>query len=112
VHFYFAHETENIELLTGRAPRLAIVFQLLLGPKDPSDIVERIRLCRRRLKKARMRHQPNSMLDAALAYARAGWPIFPCRVDQKKPATAHGVNEATTDPKKIEEWWTENPDYN
>ena len=110
--FYFAHETEDIQLLTGRAPRLAIVFQLLLGPKGPSDIVERIRLCRRRLKKARMRHQPDSMLEAALAYARAGYPVFPCREDRKEPATAHGVNAATTDLEQIERWWDENPNYN
>jgi hypothetical protein len=62
--------------------------------------------------RARTRHQPNSMRDAAVAYARAGWPIFPCRVGDKRPAIKHGVTEATTDPKKIEAWWDENPDYN
>ena len=62
--------------------------------------------------KARTRHQPNSMRDEAVAYARAGWPIFPCKENQKKPATKHGVNEATTNLEKIEQWWEENPDYN
>lgn len=43
-------------------------------------------------------------LDAALTYAAAGWPVFPCRPD-KKPYTTHGHNDASTDPAKIDAWW-------
>ncbi|MDE2469331.1 MAG: bifunctional DNA primase/polymerase, partial [Bradyrhizobium sp.] len=41
---------------------------------------------------------------AALAYARRGFPIFPCRAD-KTPYIAGGVLKATTDPAQIKTWW-------
>lgn len=53
----------------------------------------------------------NEMLVAALAYAQRGWPIFPVRAD-KTPFTKHGVQDATTDPKKIEEMWARWPHAN
>ena len=36
-------------------------------------------------------------LRQALAYARRGWPVFPCLPGQKIPATKHGYQDATTD---------------
>ena len=53
----------------------------------------------------------NKMLDAALAYAAQGWPIFSCRID-KSPYTKHGVNDATTDPERIKEMWKRHPKAN
>lgn len=50
-------------------------------------------------------------LTAALDYASIGWPVFPCRAD-KKPYTLHGVHDAATDKKQIEEWWTRYPNAN
>ena len=44
-------------------------------------------------------------LSQALAYAAAGWPVFPCKPDQKAPDTAHGFKDATTDPAVIRAWW-------
>jgi hypothetical protein len=52
------------------------------------------------------------MLAAALRYARAGWPVFPCLPGKKAPATAHGFVDATTDPGKITWWWSRNPERN
>jgi hypothetical protein len=54
----------------------------------------------------------NALLDAALAFAAQGQPVLPCRVLDKRPATAHGLKDATTDVDIITGWWTENPDYN
>ena len=45
------------------------------------------------------------VLGQALAYAAAGWPVFPCKPDQKAPDTAHGFKDATTDPAVIRAWW-------
>ncbi len=50
--------------------------------------------------------------DQALAYARYGWPVFPCQPGSKLPATRHGFLDATTDPDKISWWWGRQPDAN
>lgn len=65
------------------------------------------------------------LLDAALRYASWGWPVFPLREVggrcdggnkcqplcqcPKKPATRNGFKDATTDPVRIRQWWTEHP---
>jgi len=49
------------------------------------------------------------MLDAALDYAKRGIPVFPCRTDDKRPITANGFKDATTDEKQIRIWWTQYP---
>lgn len=51
------------------------------------------------------------MLDKALALAKGGWPIFPLVPGEKRPACAHGLHDATTDPEQIRQWWGHNPDY-
>lgn len=64
-------------------------------------------------------------LQAALDYVRRGWHIFPifyvkksgacscnnprCKRIGKHPATANGVQDASSDEAKIRQWWTENP---
>jgi Bifunctional DNA primase/polymerase, N-terminal len=70
--------------------------------------------------------------EAALAYARAGWPVFPVTSDGEKapvfggahrgePASAepcrgecgrpgHGLYDATTDPDQIRELWGRHPE--
>lgn len=71
-----------------------------------------------------IRNQPPRLLDAALAYASWGWPVFPllplsrAQLDPqpdkaaKRPATRHGFKDATTDPERIRAWWTRHPDSN
>ena len=53
-----------------------------------------------------------SALTRALAYARRGWPVFPCRPGRKEPDTPHGFKDATTDPARITAWWTAVPGRN
>jgi hypothetical protein len=53
-----------------------------------------------------------SPLDAALRYAAAGWPVFPCKPGNKLPLTEHGFKDATTDPAVIRAWWAKWPDAN
>lgn len=51
------------------------------------------------------------MMQAALHYARFGWPILPV-VSGKAPICDHGVHSATTDEGQIRKWWSSNPDAN
>jgi Bifunctional DNA primase/polymerase, N-terminal len=61
--------------------------------------------------------------DAAVRYARAGWPVFPTAPDNpgceggrdcacKIPRTTHGLKDAETDPHTIARWWSRNPAAN
>jgi hypothetical protein len=52
----------------------------------------------------------NPRLTAALAYAKRGWRVFPTR--GKRPLTAHGFKDATTDPQQIAVWWALWPNAN
>ena len=54
----------------------------------------------------------SARLYQALAYAARGWPVFPCQVGQKTPATAHGHLDATTDPGQITAWYARHPLWN
>jgi len=54
----------------------------------------------------------NELLAAALRYAAAGWPVFPCKPGSKEPLTRHGFKDATTDPAVIRAWWACWPDAN
>jgi hypothetical protein len=53
-----------------------------------------------------------STAEQALAFARHGWPVFPCQPGGKEPATRHGFLDATTDPDKISWWWRRQPEAN
>jgi len=47
----------------------------------------------------------NATFRQALAYARRGWPVFPCLPGQKIPATRHGYRDASTDEQQITGWF-------
>ena len=67
------------------------------------------------------------MLDAALAYAASGWPVFPihgaaegscscgntdCTSPGKHPRTEHGFKDASSDVGVIRDWWRRWPTAN
>ena len=52
------------------------------------------------------------MLSSALALARNGMSVFPCRVRDKRPATANGCTDATRDPDQIRAWWQQDANFN
>ena len=52
-----------------------------------------------------------TMLDTAVAWAKAGRPVFPVRRD-KRPMTEHGLLDATIDLDRIERFWRQHPDAN
>ena len=54
----------------------------------------------------------NVMHEWAKWYASIGWPVFPCKPRGKQPLTQHGVSEATTDIRIIDEWWSRWPSAN
>src|SRR5579859_4487703 len=61
---------------------------------------------------AAMTADPEQTLSQAMAYARRGWPVFPCQPGAKMPATRHGFRDATTDPQQIRWWWDRQPAAN
>lgn len=56
--------------------------------------------------------RPPQLEAAAHTYAAWGWPVFPCAPGLKRPATEHGLKQATTDPDQIRAWWRRWPRAN
>jgi hypothetical protein len=52
------------------------------------------------------------MLIAALDYSVRGWPVFPLKPQSKKPATLHGLHDATTNPATLHRWFARGFPYN
>jgi Bifunctional DNA primase/polymerase, N-terminal len=50
--------------------------------------------------------------EAAMAYAKAGLSIFPCQPRAKLPLGGHGFHDATTDAKRVGQWWDAKRDAN
>ena len=55
-------------------------------------------------------NKTNFLLQATLAYATSGTPVFPCRVKDKSPLVAGGFKAASTDHEQIRSWWNKWPD--
>ena len=55
-----------------------------------------------------------TLSEAAVAYARLGWPVFPLAPGSKVPLIArsaggHGLHDATVDVDQVERWWHATP---
>ncbi|NLE59907.1 MAG: DUF3987 domain-containing protein [Planctomycetes bacterium] len=59
-----------------------------------------------------MGESANPLLEAALAYARMGLPVFPCAPARKTPLTENGFRDAATDEATVGRWWRSNPRAN
>lgn len=57
-------------------------------------------------------NQRTRIHQAALAYAKKGTPVFPCKPGGKKPLINDWPNKATTDPRKVNTWWDRWPEAN
>lgn len=57
-------------------------------------------------------HEISPMGRAALAYAKAGYPVFPIVPLRKTPLTTHGLHDASLSPRQIEAWWRWSPRAN
>src|SRR5215210_655013 len=53
-----------------------------------------------------------ALLNAALAYASRGVPVFPCEPGGKRPLTYNGFWDASADPRRVEVWWRRWPGAN
>lgn len=51
----------------------------------------------------------NPMLKAALHYAEAGWPVFPCDPASKAPLVKGGFYAATIEPAQVRQFWDTYP---
>lgn len=76
---------------------------------------------------ADLERERRRLVQAAVAYAEHGWPVLPlhdvasgacsctdrsCGSPGKHPRTRHGLNDATTGPGQIREWWSRWPTAN
>jgi len=55
---------------------------------------------------------PGKLHRAARWYAAHGWPVFACLPRDKRPATEHGLHDASRDTSAIDAWWTRQPKAN
>ena len=50
--------------------------------------------------------------QAALDYVNMGFAVIPLIERDKRPATAHGLNDWTDNPEDVREWWSKYPNSN
>jgi Bifunctional DNA primase/polymerase, N-terminal len=102
------HDTVH-PLCEPKPTRIERLTQEWLAAAEADDL-EQEALLRKQIDEHDQR--PPRLLEAALAYAQWGWPVFPLKPSSKQPATPHGFKNATTNPRHITAWWTKYPDAN
>ena len=66
-----------------------------------------------RLEKALNQPALPPVAKLAMWYAKtAKWPIFPLLPNTKRPATQHGLKDATTNLQQVADWWKAMPEAN
>lgn len=55
---------------------------------------------------------PDALAGAATWYAAQGIAVFPLVPGEKRPATTHGLHDATTDHAQVLTWWAATPQAN
>jgi hypothetical protein len=119
------HTTDGDTVHPGCTPKPTKLERLLeayVAALKMGDQMQLIEDLEREISEAE--HQPPRMAEAALAYVSWGWPVFPLLPtgeanprtgeisDGKKPATRHGLKDATTDRDTIAAWWDAHPQHN
>jgi hypothetical protein len=108
------HYTDGINYHNGEppcTPRPTQAERLALEWRDAVEAGDHARAYQLARDLDELDNRPPRLLDAALAYAAWGWPVFPLHQRSKIPATRHGFKDATVDPERIRGWWTNTP-YN
>lgn len=91
----------------GGAPR-----PLLRAVDNPTEPTSNNSCARPQASDAHGAPNGRDVAGAAQKYALRGWPVFPVVPQGKRPLTAHGLKDATTDARQIGQWWQEHPDAN
>ncbi|HEX8502808.1 MAG TPA: bifunctional DNA primase/polymerase [Pyrinomonadaceae bacterium] len=118
-------DVAGIDATTSPAPGQEGADSFVRPPSDNSDNSEPFALDEPSLftpEAPEVAPKPKTPLEAALAYARRGWPVFPlhhpdahrgcscmdaqkCRSPGKHPRTRKGLKDATTDAAQVRRWW-------
>jgi hypothetical protein len=54
----------------------------------------------------------NRVRDCAIEYSDLSYAVIPIVCNEKRPATEHGLRDASTDEFQIESWWADQPNAN
>jgi hypothetical protein len=128
-------EVDALEWVAGLPDRERELVEIfgpdarIVEPHDPGRLLERVEGVGVAVELWEPGEVTESLLEAALGYARIGWRVFPCHSPNgqrcscgkplgrdegecaaKHPRTLNGWKDATTDEAQILKWWGMWPD--